>query len=95
MSLKGIKNLKYILLSLVVLDKETTNFTLFIEQFMNNMRLFGLARLEELEPKDYYLTRKKGANRPGSTLIKWLVQSIHIKALVVDKWITCSKGFGS
>ena len=46
---------------------------------------FGSARLEELEPKDYYLTREEEGNLIALLHAQQVLENIHIKALVVDK----------
>ena len=46
---------------------------------------FGSARLEELEPKDYYLTREEEGRLIALLHAQQVLGNIHIKALVVDK----------
>ena len=59
----------------------------FIEQVFKEQyeASFGAARLEELEPKDYYLTREEEGNLIALLHAQQALENIHIKALVVDK----------
>ena len=59
----------------------------FIEQVFKEQyeASFGLARLEELEPEDYYLTREEEGNLIALLHAQQVLENIHIKALVVDK----------
>ena len=64
-----------------------TEFQDFIEQVFKEQyeASFGSARLEELEPKDYYLTREEEGNLIALLHAQQVLENIHIKALVVDK----------
>lgn len=64
-----------------------TEFQDFIEQVFKEQyeASFGLARLEELEPKDYYLIREEEGNLIALLYAQQVLENIHIKALVVDK----------
>ena len=64
-----------------------TEFQDFIEQVFKEQyeASFGLARLEELEPKDYYLIREEEGNLIALLHAQQVLENIHIKALVVDK----------
>ena len=64
-----------------------TEFQDFIEQVFKEQyeASFGSARLEELEPKDYYLTREEEGNLIAVLHAQQVLKNIHIKALVVDK----------
>ena len=59
----------------------------FIEQVFKEQyeASFGSARLEELEPKDYYLTREEEGNLIAVLHAQQVLKNIHIKALVVDR----------
>ena len=59
----------------------------FIEQVFKEQyeASFGSARLEELEPKDYYLTREEEGRLIALLHAQQVLGNIHIKALVVDK----------
>ena len=64
-----------------------TEFQDFIEQVFKEQyeASFGLARLEELEPKDYYLIREEEGLLIALLHAQQVLENIHIKALVVDK----------
>ena len=64
-----------------------TEFQDFIEQVFKEQyeASFGSTRLEELEPKDYYLTREEEGNLIALLHAQQVLENIHIKALVVDK----------
>ena len=64
-----------------------TEFHDFIEQVFREQyeASFGSARLEELEPKDYYLTREEEGRLIALLHAQQVLGNIHIKALVVDK----------
>ena len=64
-----------------------TEFQDFIEQVFKEQykASFGSARLEELEPKDYYLTREEEGRLIALLHAQRVLENIHIKALVVDK----------
>lgn len=64
-----------------------TEFQDFIEQVFKEQyeASFGPARLEELEPKDYYLIREEEGNLIALLHAQQVLENIHIKALVVDK----------
>ena len=64
-----------------------TEFHDFIEQVFREQyeASFGSARLEELEPKDYYLTREEDGRLIALLHAQQVLGNIHIKALVVDK----------
>ena len=64
-----------------------TEFQNFIEQVFKEQyeASFGPARLEELEPKDYYLIREEEGNLIALLHAQQVLENIHIKALVVDK----------
>ena len=64
-----------------------TEFHDFIEQVFKEQYevSFGSARLEELEPKDYYLTREEEGRLIALLHAQQVLENIHIKALVVDK----------
>ncbi|WP_247951231.1 GNAT family N-acetyltransferase [Streptococcus cristatus] len=64
-----------------------TEFQDFIEQVFKEQyeASFGAARLEELEPKDYYLTREEEGRLIALLHAHQVLENIHIKALVVDK----------
>ena len=64
-----------------------TEFHDFIEQVFKEQyeASFGSARLEELEPKDDYLTREEEGNLIALLHAQQVLENIHIKALVVDK----------
>ena len=64
-----------------------TEFQDFIEQVFKEQyeASFGSARLEELEPKDYYLTREEEGNLIAVLHAQQVLKNIHIKALVVDR----------
>ena len=59
----------------------------FIEQVFKEQyeASFGSTRLEELEPKDYYLTREEEGHLIALLHAQQVLENIHIKALVVDK----------
>ena len=59
----------------------------FIEQVFKEQyeASFGAARLEKLEPQDYYLTRGEEGNLIALLHAQQVLENIHIKALVVDK----------
>ena len=63
----------------------------FKEQYESS---FGSARLEELEPKDYYLTREEEGRLIALLHAQQVLENIHIKALVVDKGYQ-KKGLGA
>lgn len=73
-----------------------TEFQDFIEQVFKEQyeASFGLARLEELEPKDYYLTREEEGRLIALLHAYQVLENIHIKALVVDKGYQ-KKGLGA
>ena len=73
-----------------------TEFQDFIEQVFKEQyeASFGSARLEELEPKDYYLTREEEGNLIAVLHAQQVLKNIHIKALVVDREHQ-KKGLGS
>jgi hypothetical protein len=64
-----------------------TEFQDFIEQVFKEQyeASFGPARLEKLEPKDYYLTREDEGHLIALLHAQQVLENIHIKALVVDK----------
>ena len=64
-----------------------TEFQDLIEQVFKEQyeASFGSARLEELEPKDYYLTREEEGNLIAVLHAQQVLKNIHIKALVVDR----------
>ena len=64
-----------------------TEFHDFIEQVFREQyeASFGSARLEELEPKDYYLTREEEGRLIALLHAQQVLGNIHIKALGVDK----------
>ena len=64
-----------------------TEFQDFIKQVFKEQyeASFGSARLEELEPKDYYLTREEEGRLIALLHAQQVLENIHIKALVVDK----------
>lgn len=64
-----------------------TEFQDFIDQVFKEQyeSSFGSARLEELEPKDYYLTREEEGRLIALLHAQQVLENIHIKALVVDK----------
>ena len=64
-----------------------TEFQNFIEQVFKEQyeASFGSTRLEELEPKDYYLTREEEGNLIALLHAQQVLENINIKALVVDK----------
>ena len=73
-----------------------TEFQDFIDQVFKEQyeASFGLARLEELEPKDYYLTREEEGRLIALLHAQQVLENIHIKALVVDKGYQ-KKGLGA
>lgn len=73
-----------------------TEFQDFIEQVFKEQyeASFGSARLEELEPKDYYLTREEEGRLIALLHAHQVLENIHIKALVVDKGCQ-KKGLGA
>ena len=73
-----------------------TEFQDFIEQVFKEQyeSSFGSARLEELEPKDYYLTREEEGRLIALLHAQQVLENIHIKALVVDKGYQ-KKGLGA
>ena len=73
-----------------------TEFQDFIEQVFKEQyeASFGSTRLEELEPKDYYLTREEEGNLIALLHAQQVLENIHIKALVVDKGYQ-KKGLGA
>ena len=73
-----------------------TEFHDFIEQVFREQyeASLGSARLEELEPKDYYLTREEEGNLIALLHAQQVLENIHIKALVVDKGCQ-KKGLGA
>ena len=64
-----------------------TEFQDFIKQVFKEQyeTSFGAASLEELEPKDYYLTREEEGRLIALLHAQQVLENIHIKALVVDK----------
>ena len=64
-----------------------TEFQDFIKQVFKEQyeASFGSARLEELEPKDYYLTREEEGRLIALLHAQQVLENIHIKALVLDK----------
>ena len=64
-----------------------TEFQDFIEQVFKEQyeASFGPARLEELEPKDYYLTCEEEGKLIALLYAQQVLENIHIKGLVVDK----------
>ncbi|RSJ89561.1 GNAT family N-acetyltransferase [Streptococcus cristatus] len=64
-----------------------TEFQDFIEQVFKEQyeASFGPARLEKLEPQDYYLTREEEGHLIALLHAQQVLENIHIKALVVDK----------
>ena len=64
-----------------------TEFQNFIEQVFKEQyeASFGSTRFEELEPKDYYLTREEEGKLIALLHAQQVLENIHIKALVVDK----------
>ena len=64
-----------------------TEFQDFIEQVFKEQyeASFGPARLEKLEPQDYYLTREDEGHLIALLHAQKVLENIHIKALVVDK----------
>lgn len=73
-----------------------TEFQDFIDQVFKEQyeSSFGSARLEELEPKDYYLTREEEGRLIALLHAQQVLENIHIKALVVDKGYQ-KKGLGA
>ena len=64
-----------------------TEFQDFIEQVFKEQyeASFGSARLEELESKDYHLTREEEGHLIALLHAQQVLENIHIKALVVGK----------
>lgn len=73
-----------------------TEFHDFIEQVFKEQyeASFGSARLEKLEPQDYYLTREEEGHLIALLHAHQVLENIHIKALVVDREHQ-KKGFGA
>ena len=74
-----------------------TEFQDLIEQVFKEQyeASFGPAKLEKLEPQDYYLTREEDEGNLIALLhAQQVLENIHIKALVVDKEHQ-KKGFGA
>ena len=63
----------------------------FDEQYETN---FGSGMLEKLEPQDYYLRREEDGRLIALLHAQQVLESIHIKALVVDKAYQ-KKGLGA
>ena len=64
-----------------------TEFQNFIEQVFKEQYedSFGPDMLEKLEPQDYYLRREEDGRLIALLHAQQVLESIHIKALVVDK----------